>query len=282
MESKYDVIIREGYNFSIGKYLSKGWDFFKESAGSLIGYVLLYLIIAIVASLILNSLPFFDQWADYLMRFITEPLTAGFYIFFLQAKRQNEDFSNLFNGYKDFKEIAVYIIFFTLLSLPLYALMFAAVIPFDTWTEISSGTFTTFEEIIEQFTYAIGENLQMVFLASLIILVGFIYLYISYTLVLPLIVIDRLTAWKAMEVSRKIVSKSFFSFLGLFILMAIMGGIGTLLTCGLGLLVLIPWFMGISFAIYDDIIKPETEDLISEFDEFGKTDTDTNTEAEEN
>ncbi len=280
MEERYRHLVANGYEFDLGKYMSEGWNLFKTGAGSLIGYTLVYLVIAIVSSLIFKGVPIFGEYYDFFSNFINYPLMAGFYIFLYALLNKKDEFSSFFDGFKSFKEIAIFVLFFTLLSLPLYLIFFTSVIPFGMYTEIA-GNPEVIESIIEELSYSFASNVGAVSLSSLLFLVGIIYLFISYSLTLPLIVISKLTPWVAMETSRKIVGKKFFQFFGLYFVVGLIMVFGSILTCLLGLLVLFPWSYCVSFTAYNDIIQPMELTTISQIDEFGKSEDDINTESEE-
>ena len=67
----------------------------------------------------------------------------------------------------------------------------------------------------------------------------------------------------------------------MFIVLGILTGLGTVITCGLGILVAIPYIYCVIFAAYDDIIQPQTADLSQQIDDFGQAQKDTNTESED-
>ena len=107
-------------------------------------------------------------------------------------------------------------------------------------------------------------------------------IYILYSLTLPLIADAKMGAWEAMETSRKVVAKKFFHFFGLYLVAGLMMIVGGVITCFLGFLVLFPYVMCIQFTAYNRIFKPVQDESTDQIEEFGKSDRDVNTEAEEN
>ncbi len=84
-----------------------------------------------------------------------------------------------------------------------------------------------------------------------------IYLAVSYVFTIPLIVDREIDFWQAMEISRKFVTKNWFSlFLFLFVLFLV--NIGGALLFGVGLLVTIPFTFCSLAAAYDDLLGIET------------------------
>ena len=72
-DAKCEKLITDGYEFKFGEYINKGFDIFKKNAGGFIGYLLIVMVIAIVASLI----PIVGSLANAI---ISPALYAGFYI----------------------------------------------------------------------------------------------------------------------------------------------------------------------------------------------------------
>jgi len=282
MEERYQHLVTDGYEFDFGKYMSDGWDLFKDGAGSLIGYTLVYLIIALSASAIFKQVPGLGEYYDFIGQFLSFPLSAGFYLFLIAQLNKKDEFSSFFDGFKSFKEISMFVIFYTLLSIPFYLIFFTSVIPFDFFRQMSSGNPADFESIFEELSYTFEADVSSVFVGLLVFIIGLIYLFISYSLVLPLIAISKISPWQAMETSRRIVAKNFLSFFLLYLVIGLIVIFGSVITCLLGLLVLFPWAYCVSFAVYNNIIQPATETITDQIDDFGRPETDINTESEEN
>ena len=69
-----------------------------------------------------------------------------------------------------------------------------------------------------------------------------------------LFVLDkRMNFWPALEASRKLISKKWFSFLGLAVLL-VLTNLGGAFALGIGLLVTIPWTYCIIVAAFEDIV----------------------------
>jgi len=118
---------------------------------------------------------------------------------------------------------------------------------------------TTFGDFFRGFN-----NYLPLFLVSLVsgvlIVIGFIlliipgiYLSVAYTFALPLVLEKKMNFWDAMELSRKLISKNWFSFFGFAIVLALINIVGALLL-GVGLLVTIPLSGCAVAAAYADIV----------------------------
>lgn len=269
MEEKYRHLVVDGYDFDFNGYISKGWDLFKKGAGSLIGFILLYFLISIV----INFIPF----VNILGSFVQQTLIAGIFIFLRQLLRKKEEFGNFFGGFQYFGNIIVYILILLVIMIPIFALVFGLLIPFELLPELFDANPGDMEYLMEDLALSFAARLPFLF----IVFIMAIYIGISYSMVLPLIVDAQLSPWKAMETSRRVVGKKFFSFLGFYFVIGIVASIGILITCGLGILVVMPVVYCIIFVAYDSILQPHFDTGADEIEEFGQSSEDVNTESEE-
>jgi hypothetical protein len=269
---KFEQVIRDGYQFDFNGYLKKGWDLFAKGAGSMIGFY----IIMIIILLIINFIPF----ASLASGFLEAALAGGFFIFVRQMLSEKDNFNQFFEGFNHFGQLAIFVLVRFLFFLPLIVILFTMVFPFELLIDSISGSIDP-EYFSEEFLLSFQDNFGFIFIFMLIFLAGTVYIYMSYSLTIPLIVDAKLDFWQAMEVSRRIVGKKFFMFLLLFIVVGILVMLGTLVTCGFGILVAGPYGYCLIFAIYDDILKPQDEDLTQQISDFGVQEKDINTEAED-
>jgi hypothetical protein len=111
--------------------------------------------------------------------------------------------------------------------------------------------FLGFNNFLQLFlTQFIGNFLVAIGLILLII--PGIYLLISYMFAVPFVVEKNLDFWNALETSRKLISRNWFGFLGLALLIGLLN-LGGALLLGIGLLVTIPWSFCILTAAFEDI-----------------------------
>jgi membrane-anchored glycerophosphoryl diester phosphodiesterase (GDPDase) len=269
---RFEQVLRDGYEFKFDQYLSRGWDLFKKGAGNLIGFY----IIVIVSIMILSFIPFLGL----LSGFLQAAFIAGIYIFLRQLMVKKENFNQFFEGFNSFGNIAVFVIIRFLFILPLLALLFTVVFPFELFIDLISGDIDP-EYFGEEIALSLQGNLGTIFTVYFIMIVGMIYIYVSYAFTLPLIADAKLDFWQAMEISRKIIGRKFFMFLLMFIVLGIIAMVGTLVTCFLGIFAVLPYIYCVIFAAYDDILKPDSENLSDKTSDFGVQEKDINTESED-
>lgn len=269
---KFEQIIQEGYKFNMDHYMSRGWDHFRKDAGSLIGYAL----IVIIVSMVIAFIPFIGL----ANMFLQSTFLAGIYLFLRQQNRKQQNFNQLFDGFSYFGPIAVYLVIQFLFFIPLFVLLFTVIIPFDIFTGMFTGDMDP-QYIAEEIAMSLEGNIGMLLIGYLVFFIGAMYIYISYQFTLPLIVDAKLGFWEAMETSRRVIGRKFFMFFILFLIIGILAALGTVMTCGLGMFVALPYVHCVIFAAYDDILKPQDEDLSNQISEFGEKEKDVNTEAED-
>ncbi|MDX2228550.1 MAG: hypothetical protein NW220_02855 [Leptolyngbyaceae cyanobacterium bins.349] len=112
--------------------------------------------------------------------------------------------------------------------------------------------FRGFNNFLQIFLVGLVGGLLIALGLILLILPG-IYLIVAYFFATPLVVEKRFDFWTALETSRKLVSKRWFSFLGFGLLLLLLN-LGGALLFGVGLLVTVPWTFCTIVAAYEDIV----------------------------
>lgn len=228
--NRIQELIDNGYNFDTGGYISEGFDITKREVGLFMGFTLVYFLISMAAS--------FIPMASIL---IGPPLIAGFFI----AGRKTDtnqvlDFGDFFKGFDYFGQLIIQQLILGLiiivLFIPFFILMFGGIAIIDG----GGGGGPVFAIIA--------------ILAVLLMFAGLFYAVVSYAFAPLFIVFGNMQAWDAMEASRKIVSKNFFSVLGLVLLMAIIN-LGGALLCGVGLFYTMPATYNALYASFKDIMQ---------------------------
>jgi uncharacterized membrane protein len=112
--------------------------------------------------------------------------------------------------------------------------------------------FNGFKKFLPVFLTALVSGILIALGLVLLILPG-IYLVVAYMFAQLFVVDKNLGFWSAMEASRKVITKKWFSFFGLLLLLALLNLLGLILL-GVGLLVTIPLSACIVAAAYEDIV----------------------------
>lgn len=115
-----------------------------------------------------------------------------------------------------------------------------------------SDFFRGFNQFLQLFlVYIVGTILTIIGF-TLLIIPG-IYLGVAYGFSNLFVIEKKLSFWSALEASRKLITRKWFSFLGLFVVIFLMNLAGLLLF-GIGLLVTIPLTYCIIVAAFEDIV----------------------------
>jgi uncharacterized membrane protein len=203
------------YDVKIGDYFSRGWEIFKAKAPLFILFTVLLVLIQVVLS------------------FLPYPLGA------------NKGDESAGGGILNF----VFNVIAPVLTAGYYFVAF----------QIARGRGAVFNDFFQGFN-----KFLPIFLTSLVsgiltalgfvllILPG-IYLAVAYLFAQPLVIDKSADFWQAMETSRKLITKKWFSFFGLMIMIFLLNVAGAILL-GVGLLVTIPLSVCIIAAAYEDIV----------------------------
>lgn len=103
----------------------------------------------------------------------------------------------------------------------------------------------------------------LVGLASLLLVLPGIYLGVAYSLTIALIADRKFDFWEAMETSRKVITKRWFSFFGFVLVLALINVVGFLIL-GIGLLFTIPLTTCAIAAAYHDILGLSSTSMIED------------------
>ncbi|MEM6714753.1 MAG: hypothetical protein AAF827_01390 [Cyanobacteria bacterium P01_D01_bin.6] len=211
--SSFDISDRD-YDFKLGEYIGRGWEIFKTNALFFIGFTL----ITFVGLGILSAL-------------LPAPLGSG----------------NLEDG-----QAGLGIVGNILLNLLIPGIYMVAF-------QIARNRPTAFGDFFQGFNRALPILVLalvsglLVVVASLCLILPGIYLAVSYMFSLPLLLDKNLDFWPAMETSRKLITKKWFSFFGFAIVLGLIN-IGGLLLIGIGFFVTFPLTICATVAAYEDIV----------------------------
>lgn len=308
--TKYDKLPE--FEFEFVKYWNNGYHLFSKGFWQFIGFGLVYLILSFIALLFMGgfqtALATISPVAVSIVavflyigiQIFQISLIAGIFSFCRKLVQGKERFEDFFAGLKRFGQIGLHVIVLGIFFIPIFLVFFALVFPQELLGDLFGGVSNPFglSSLISDSPNSTGS------IAIVSILIGVLAgaLFSLYSLTLPLIVDAKMKFWKAMETSRKVVSKKLLSFFGfytvLFLLLLFTGFIAGLLmgflsTTGtfgaiisflvviLTMLMVLPFLCCILFSVYNHIIGPTLAPKESLIDQFGVNETDINTEAEE-
>lgn len=127
--------------------------------------------------------------------------------------------------------------------------------------------FGGFDHIMQLFLNSLVVGILVVIGMIFLIIPG-IYLAVSYSLSVQLILFEGMEFWPAMETSRKIVGKNWGNFflLGLVAMLIMMAGF---ILLGVGIFAAAPLIYCIFYAVYEDLIGFQQDGLMDKIEEIG-------------
>lgn len=208
------MLLNEGYAFNMGDYISRGWRMLKSNLGLMVAYTVLLAVISGIVGTIDTSLAGDDEGV------------------------RSTGLSLLFN---------------ILVAPLLWAGLYAGALKSLNNRQLE---FSDFFKGFQFFAPLVLANLIIgifIFIGTIFCIIPGIYLGVAYLLTVPLILDRNMGFWEAMETSRKVVTKSWFSWFvfGLFMFVINLGG---LLACVVGLFFTIPLTYCILIAAYEDVV----------------------------
>lgn len=222
---------RSGRSLAIGEIIGRAWQLVSSNFGLAIGATVVVLLCMVIAGVI--------PCLGAIIGLVINPvLMGGLYRLFLKMHRQEPaEFGDAFSTFSTsflplFLFGLVQAVLTVVAMIPGYALIFMG---------------TLFAERSEGITVVVS------LLGLLLILPPAIYLGVSWMFASLLIVDKGLDFWPAMELSRKIAAKHFFSMFGVLFLGGLILVAGALALC-LGLFVAAPVFFAMIAIAYDDLV----------------------------
>lgn len=227
-------LIEEGYELNFGEYINQGFSIVNKNIGGFIGYTFIYLLTTGFLSLIPGI-------GSIINVIITTPMTAGFYIVASKIKNdEHHEFGDFFKGF-DFFGPLVGIALLTIL------ITFLTIFPIGMFSFL----------LTDMVSY--GSIQPIAFIVVLVFILPFIYLMIAYNWSSMLVIFYGYSAWQAMEMSRKIITKKWFSVF-IYILIITLILIAGFILFGIGVLYTTPVFMCANYVAFSEITKDEVFD----------------------
>ena len=247
--------------FSIGLAISDGWKLVSKHLGYYIGAG----IITVIISMAVGFIPIVGSFANSLV--ISPCFTASaIYITWRISKGLGwTDFGDMFKGFNYVTPVMISTLIQTFVMVAIAVLCFFSLIPelIDLWQmSQGSGAFQNQEEISETFQN-IFFNAKVILLFCFFML-AMLVISIIWAFKIHFIVIYKMDAWPAMELSRKISAYNFFPLLGLFIVIGLIF-IVSLLPCGIGMLFSLPFSFGAIYSAFAQITGSDQPDEMFEF-----------------
>jgi hypothetical protein len=243
--------------FSIGQALSDGWNLVSKH----LGYYILGGIIAVAIGMGVGIIPFVGSIVNNLI--LSPCLMAGaIYVTWRISNGKGwTDFGDMFKGFGFLQPIILSTLIQGAVTVLLTIVVFFNYVPeLIHLFKISQGAdaFTKQAEIKDAFLQLLDSK----FIVSILILtVGLLFIAALWAFKYHFIVIYKLQAWEAMEMSRRIARTNLLSLIGFYVLMGFIILISAI-PCGIGLLFSLPLMIGATYSAFAQITHCDQDDEI--------------------
>ncbi|MEL6671633.1 MAG: hypothetical protein AAFR61_05555 [Bacteroidota bacterium] len=306
--SKYQQLWVDGYNFDFGRYISKGFSLFGAFPFGFIFHLLIGFLMVIVGGLVVGlvvgavaggifssiatggDVGIFSIIFGIILYLAMTAAMGGLFLSVLAgiyptarqiSQTGTKEFGTLFSAFNSFLQLSLFLV----ISLVIYGLIFFV----SSWiTGFSMVSMMEFADVIDPMDptsvlsfYAQTGILSAIGVSTLLS----IYFSVAWGLTVPFIVLGKMRFWDAMETSRKIVTRKWFHFFGLTLVVWIIS-IAVLLTVGLiggltesaailflmmiaGYGFMVPYTFLVNYSVYEDIVMEFSDDLTDKIDNIG-------------
>jgi hypothetical protein len=225
-----DALIAEvearGYEVDIGSCISRGWAAYKANFGICVGATFLIMLCNQAAGLI-------PVLGLFLSLMLSGPLMAGLDNFFIRLIRgESPGIGDAFAGFSPS--------FWRLCGCGLLFSLFVYI-----WFAPVGIVLLTVSESSSSF-------LPLMLTFGGVGFIGFVYTVVALLFALPLCIDLRLGPWDSLRVSRRVVSKRWFSIFGLVFVAGLLSALG-ILACLIGVIFTMPILYAVTMQAYEDI-----------------------------
>ena len=243
-EAAFARIIAEGRRIAVFDSLRRGWDLVFALPGQSIGVSALVIVTMIGAGFV----PCVGSIAQIVA---TGPLIAAWYLYFLKRMRgQHTEWADAWAGFSSpmLMQLVLEYVVATVATLvvmaPIFVALFVAI--------FASAAAAAAEEQAPAVLFMLGFG--AVFLVSF---AAAMYVSLSLTFALPLIIDKQIDFWPAMKLSWRVATRQFFPLLGLTLLCGLVYFAGVLALC-VGLFVALPICVASFAYTYEDLFGERT------------------------
>jgi uncharacterized membrane protein len=225
--SAADLLARD-HNVAIGDCVERGWQLVKSNFWPTVGVT--FLVLLVIGAI------------NQIFGLFTRPAINGMI--------QQHQFSA--GGI-----LIVFVV--SIIGAPVYTVFIAGLYMY--FLKLIRGQSPTVGDAFSGFGPSLGQLILLGLVQSVLILVAYafcvlpgLYLNVAWYFAIPLVIDRQIGFWDAMELSRKMVTKHWFAFFGLFIVCGLVAGAGVLACC-VGLFVTIPISLAALAYAYESVFS---------------------------
>jgi hypothetical protein len=237
-----EQLAERDYDLDIGACVSRAWALMKNNFGTIFGGGAVYLGIQLVVSL-LGQIPILGVVIAVANGiFVAAPLMAGLYYFLLKnIRRQSVEIGDIFAGFRSnyVQLILTYVV--------MMLLCFLVAMP--------GGFITGFGafQMVNQHV-ATPARVLVVCVGVALMVLPLIYFTVSWLFALALVIDKQMSFWPALQLSRRMVNKHWWTVFGLLVIGSLIN-IAGLFACCVGLFISVPVAFASLMYAYEDIFS---------------------------
>lgn len=253
---RIEQAISNGFEFRFGAYISEAFSLFGKAPAWYILYFFIIIAFSFASSFI-GNIGLIGGLISMIFSFSVAPtLNAGFYTgSHAVANGDPSPMARFFDSMQQILHITLYYVVSGVVALMLSSI---AIIPLAShfagfpWLEAATGGIGD-ERILNELIHIMSSFSLLDGVLTFVLLIPSIVVSIMWSFAPAYIAVAKLSFWPAMECSRKMVFKHFFSLIGLFIVWGIIILI-SVIPLGLGLLVTVPALQAAMYLIFKDSV----------------------------
>jgi len=243
MEQRIENIREFGYEVNISKYISNAASIFGKKGWSFVGIQFVFFLI-IIPLAFLSMIPFVGSL---IVQLVVACLWVGFYIAAQKiSTEQPFSFSNFFGGFEYFKNISIK-------TLIIFAFMFGLLLIFMLVGAIVGSNLISLDNFSQDIAMMMQQSIGMFQIVIFGVLILVMCVYMIWLFADQFILFANMGAWEAMEASRKVISKKFFSIVLFMLALILLNIVGAMLVV-IGLLVTMPISFIAIYCAWEDIM----------------------------
>lgn len=241
-------LLANGYETNSVEYIKKGFELFKQNIGPFIGFI----IIVGIAEAIVASIPFIKGFSSAL---IAPIVAGGFLVAKMIDKNEPHTFSNFFDGTKNYVPLMLVTLIPTIIIGAIYLIIggwayfkvaFLGIVPKFSFNDLNS---------LSSYANSMAGFGARASLAGIIAgVVSILFLFGTF-----LVLFENFEPVRALDISRKLVSKKFFNWFGFLLLIGLFNVAGAICLV-VGLLVTIPSSVCALYVAYEDVVGLNLKD----------------------
>ncbi len=243
--------LKSPVTFSLKQTISNGFSHFGNNAGAYVGYTFVYGLIILVASGIGSAIPL--NIGGYIVKImLSNALVMGYALYCHNyVVNQTTDFGIFFSAFRtNYTQLvvangALMLILGIASALLILPYSQEIVVSYEAVINRTMDPEDFFEELTAIFSAHAGAIIGYFVIATVI---QILYLLTNY-----FIVFFDFGFWEALEASRILMSKVFFKAILLFVVMSLILILGSIVTLGLGAIILYPAVMLMTYSLFEQI-----------------------------